>query len=195
MATAANRFADSGFLIDIFLAGGQKALDAFRVKLPGKIATLVSVTAITVASGFGASAADVKKELSPKADIQKYSFDHRAKLRWLFDEDPGSLKIELGSSHYIAKVRPIDRLESITDIMGGLRPDRIKVKVIKGRVCQLNEGDVADMRLDLPSDFPGWRPDLENLYDVTNMFNAKIGREYYVIASCAYGPRLAYVIE
>ena len=28
MASAANKFADSGFLIDIFLAGGQKALDA-----------------------------------------------------------------------------------------------------------------------------------------------------------------------
>ena len=28
MASAANKFADTGFLIDIFLAGGQKALDA-----------------------------------------------------------------------------------------------------------------------------------------------------------------------
>jgi hypothetical protein len=167
----------------------------FKPKWPGKIATLVSATAITIACGFGAAAAVFNKELSPKADTQKYSFGHPAKLRWLFDEDPGSLTRELSSKYYIAKIRPIDRLESITDIMGGLRPGRIKAKVIKGRVCQLNEGDVADMSLDLPSDFPGWRPDLQNLYDVTNIFDMKIGREYYVIASCTYGPRLAYVIE
>ena len=167
----------------------------FKLKWAGKIATMVSVVAITIACEFGAAAAVFNKELSPKADTQKYSFDHPAKLRWLFEEDPGSLTRELGSKYYIAKIRPIDRLESITDIIGGLRPDRIKAKVIKGPVCQLNEGDVADMSLDLPSDFPGWRPDLKNLYDVTNIFNMEIGREYDVIASCTYGPRLAYVIE
>jgi hypothetical protein len=32
-----NRFADTGFLIDVFLAGGQQALDALRDKLAGKI--------------------------------------------------------------------------------------------------------------------------------------------------------------
>src|SRR4051794_36266577 len=37
MASAANKFADSGFLIDIFLAGGQKALELLRDKTPGKI--------------------------------------------------------------------------------------------------------------------------------------------------------------
>ena len=168
----------------------------FKLKWPGKTATLVSATAITIASGFGAPAADVKKELNQKADTQKYSFDHRAKLRWLFDEDPGSLKIELGSKHFIAKIRPTDRLESVTDIVGGQRPDRIKARVIKGPLCQLNEGDVADMSVDLPSDFHGWREDLKNLYDASNIFNMEIGREYYVIASCAsYGPRLAYIIE
>jgi hypothetical protein len=51
------------------------------------------------------------------------------------------------------------------------------------------------MRLDLPSDFHGWRQDLPNLYDITNIFNMEIGREYYVIASCTNGPRLAYIIE
>ena len=168
----------------------------FKLEWPGKIATLVSATAITIASGFGAPAAAVNKELSPKADTQKYSFDHRAKLKWLFDEDPGSLKIELGSKHYIAKIRPTDHLESTTDILGGVRPGRIKAKVIKGSLCQLNEGDIADMYLDLPSDFHGWRPDLPNLYDITNILNMEIGREYYVIASCAsYGPRVAYIIE
>jgi len=38
MATvSANKFADTGFLIDVFLAGGQKALDALRDSLAGKI--------------------------------------------------------------------------------------------------------------------------------------------------------------
>ena len=168
----------------------------FKLKWPGKIATLVSATAITIASGFGASAAVDNKELNPTADIQKYSFDHRAKLRWLFDEDPGSLKIDLGSKHYIAKIRPTDRLESPSDILGRLIPGRIKARVIKGPLCQLNEGDVAYMNIDLPSDFHGWRQDLENLYDITNILNMEIGREYYVIVSCAsYGPCLAYIIE
>src|SRR4051812_12095519 len=44
--------------------------------------------------------------------------------------------------------------------------------------------------------FHGWREDLPNLYDITNILNMEIGRDYYVIASCAdYGPRLAYIIE
>ena len=168
----------------------------FKLKWPGKIATLVSATAITIASGFGAPAAVDNKELNPKADIQKYSFDHRAKLRWLFDEDPGSLKIELGPKHYITKIRPTDRIESSTDILACLILGRLKARVIKGPICQLNEGDVAYMFLDLPSDFHGWRQDLPNLYDITNILNMEIGREYYVIASCAsYGPRLAYIIE
>jgi hypothetical protein len=98
----------------------------FKLRWPGKIATLVSATAIIIASGCGAPAAVVNKELNPKADVQIYSFDHSAKLRWLFDEDPGSLKIELGSKYYIAKIRPTDRHESVTDIMEGLRPDRIR---------------------------------------------------------------------
>jgi len=167
-----------------------------KPKRPGKIATLLSATAIIIASGFGAPAAVGNKELNPKADIKKYSFDHPAKLKWLFDEDPGSLKIELGSKHHIAKIRPTDHLESTTDIIGGQRPGRFKAKVIKGSLCQLKEGDVADMSLDLPPDFHGWRQDLPNLYDATNIFNMEIGREYYVIASCAsYGPRLAYIIE
>jgi hypothetical protein len=166
------------------------------LKWPGKIAILVSAAAITIACGFGASAADVKKELNLKADIRKYSFDHRAKLRWLFDEDPGSLKIELGSNHYVAKIRPTDHLDSTTDIIGGLRPGGIKARVINGPICQLNEGDVVDMSLDLPSDFHGWRADLPNLYDIANILNLEIGREYHVIASCtSYGPRLAYIIE
>jgi hypothetical protein len=168
----------------------------FKLKWPGKIATLVSATAITIASGFGAPAAVDNKELNPKADIQKYSFDHRAKLRWLFDEDPGSLKIELGSKHNITKIRPTDRIESSTDILARLILGRLKARVIKGPICQLNEGDVAYMFLDLPSDFHGWRQDLPNIYDITNILNMEIGREYYVIASCAsYGPRLAYIIE
>jgi len=167
-----------------------------KLKWPAKIATLVSATAITMACGFGARGADFNKELNPKADIQKYSFDHRAKLRWLFDEDPGSLKIDLGSKHYIAKIRPTDRIEYVSDIVGGLRPESIKARVITGPLCQLNEGDVAEMRFDLPSDFHGVREDLPNLYDITNTLNMEIGREYYVIASCAsYGPRLAYIIE
>jgi hypothetical protein len=33
----ANKFADTGFLIDVFLSGGQAALDALRDKLAGKI--------------------------------------------------------------------------------------------------------------------------------------------------------------
>jgi hypothetical protein len=167
-----------------------------KLKWPAKIATLVSATAITIASGFGAPAAVDNKELNPTADIQKYSFEHRAKLRWLFDEDPGSLKIELGSEHYVTKIMPTDRLESPSDILGRLIPGRVKARVIKGPICQLDEGDVAYMNFDLPSDFDGWRQDLQNLYDITNILNMEIGREYYVIASCAsYGPRLAYIIE
>jgi hypothetical protein len=165
-------------------------------KWPAKIATLVSATAITMACGFGARGADLNKELNPKqADLQKYSFDHPAKLRWLFDDDPGSLKIELGSEHYITKIRPTE-LESTTDILARLIPGRIKAMAIKGPICQLNEGDVAYMYLDRPSDFHGWRADLKNLYDISNILNMEIGREYYVIASCVpYGPRLAYIIE
>ena len=175
---------------DFSIGGG------INLKWPAKIASLLSATAITMACGFGARGADFNKELNPKADLQKYSFDHPAKLRWLFDEDPGSLKIDLGSKHYIAKIRPTDRLDGVIDIIGGLRPDRIKARVITGPICGLNEGDVADMSLDLPSDFHGWRQDLKNLYDITNILNMEIGREYYVIASCAsYGPRLAYIIE
>jgi len=162
-----------------------------KLKWPAKIATLVSATAITMAYGFGVRGADFNKELNPKADLQKYSFDHPAKLRWFFDEDPKSLKIELGSKHYITKIRPTDRLEIPTDILARLIPGRIKAMVIKGPICQLNEGDVAYMWLDLPSDFHGWRQDLENLYDITNILNMEIGREYYVIASCADGPRLS----
>jgi hypothetical protein len=167
----------------------------FKLKWPGKIATLVSATAITIASGSGAPAAAVNKELNPKADTQKYSFDHRAKLKWLFDEDPGSLKIELGAKHYIAKIRPTDHYEGTTDILGGFRPGSIKARVITGPLCQLNEGDVAEMRFDLPSDFHGVREDLPNLYHISNLLNVEIGREYYVIASCADVPRLAYIIE
>ena len=167
-----------------------------KLKWPAKIATLVSATAITMACGFGARGTDFKKELNPKADIQKYSFDHPAKLRWLFDEDPGSLKIDLGSKHYIAKIRPTDPIESTTDIVARLILGRLKARVIKGPICQLNEGDVAYMYLDVPPDFHGWRADLENLYDVSNILNLEIGRDYYVIASCAsYGPHLAYIIE
>ena len=167
-----------------------------NLKWPAKIATLLSATAITMACGFGARGADVNKELSPKADTQKYSFDHPAKLRWLFDEDPGSLKIDLGSKHYIAKIRPTDRIESTTDIVARLILGRLTARVIKGPVCQLNEGDVGYMFLDVPSDFHGWRADFKNLYEINNILNMEIGREYYVIASCAsYGPRLAYIIE
>src|SRR3954452_22784849 len=54
----------------------------FKLKWPAKPATLASAIAIIMASGFGALGAEVKKELNPKADLQKYSFDHRAKLRW-----------------------------------------------------------------------------------------------------------------
>ena len=166
-----------------------------KLKWPAKIATLVSATAITMACGFGARGADFKKELNPKADIQKYSFDHRAKLRWFFDEDPGSLKIELGSKHSIAKIRPTE-LEHPSDILGRIILKVIKARAIKGPLCQLNEGDVAYMYLDVPPDFHGWRADLENLYDISNILNLEIGRDYYVIASCAsYGPHLAYIIE
>jgi|1186.fasta_scaffold131116_2 hypothetical protein len=41
MASAANKFADSGFLIDIFLAGGQKALDARSEVAPSRFARRV----------------------------------------------------------------------------------------------------------------------------------------------------------
>ena len=173
-----------------------------KPRWPAKIATLVSATAITIASVCGTPAAVVNKPLNPTADIKKYSFDHRAKPRWLFDEDPGSLKIELGSTHYITKIRPTDRLESVTDISAHEIPKGIKARVIKGPLCHLNEGDVTYMSLDLPADFHGRREDLPNLYDVTDIFNMEIGREYYVIASCdSYGPqhlafiRLAYIIE
>jgi hypothetical protein len=167
----------------------------FKLTWPGKIATAVSATAITIASVCGAPAAVVNKQLNPTADIQKYSFDHRAKLRWFFDDDPGSMKIELGSKHYITKIRPIDHLENPSDILARLIPGRVKAMVVKGPICQLNEGDVAYMSFDLPSDFGGWREDLDNLYDITNILNMEIGREYYVIASCADVPHLAYIIE
>ena len=100
--------------LNIGIGGG------FKPKWPAKIATLVSATAITMASVCGTPAAVVNKPLNPTADIQKYSFDHPAKLRWLFYEDPRSLKIELGSKHYITKIRPTDRFDSVTDILGGL---------------------------------------------------------------------------
>jgi len=166
-----------------------------NLKWPAKIATLLSATAITMACGFGARGADVNKELNPKADLQKYSFDHPAKLRWFFDEDPRSLKIELGPKHYIAKIALTERFNAVINIVGGVRPDSIKARVITGPLCQLKEGDVAEMRFDLPSDFHGWREDLQNLYDIRSLFNIEIGREYYVIASCADVPRLAYIIE
>jgi hypothetical protein len=166
-----------------------------KLKWSAKIATLVSATAITMACGFGARGADFNKELNPKADLQKYSFDHPAKLRWLFDEDPKSLKIEIDSKHYITKIRPVDRIDATTDIVARVIPGSIKARVITGPLCQLNEGDVAEMRFDLPSDFHGWREDLQNLYDIRSLFNIEIGREYYVIASCADVPRLAYIIE
>ena len=96
----------------------------------------------------------------------------------MFDEDPGSLKIELGSEHYITKIRLTDRLESPSDILARLIPGRAKARVIKWPICQLNEGDVAYMNFDLLSDFHGWRQDLDNLYDITNIINMEIGREY-----------------
>jgi hypothetical protein len=167
----------------------------FKLKWLGKIATLVSATAITIASGFGAPAAGVKKELNPKADIQKYSPDHRAKLRWFFDEDPGSLKIEIDPKHYIAKISPTDRYESVTTITGVIIPRTIKARVIKAPLCQFNEGHVLEMRFDLPSDFNAGGDLYKNLYDITNISRIEIGHEYYVIVSCSDVPRLAYVIE
>jgi len=167
----------------------------FKPKWPAKIATLVSATAITMACGFGVLGADFNKEPNQKADLQKYSSDHPAKLRWLFYEDPRSLRIELGSKHYITKIRPTDHFDSATDIIGGLRPESIKARVITGPLCQLNGGDAAEMRFDLPSGFYGWRADIPNPYDISSLFNIEIGREYYVIASCADVPRLAYIIE
>jgi hypothetical protein len=167
-----------------------------KLKWSAKIAALLSATAITMACGSGAPGADFNKELNPKkADLRKYSFDHPAKLKWFFDEDPRSLKIELGPKHYIAKIAPTERFSAVTDIVGGLRPDSIMVRVITGPLCQLKEGDVAEMRFDLPSDFHGVREDLPHLYDISSLSNIEIGREYYVIASCADVPRLAYVIE
>jgi hypothetical protein len=174
---------------DFSIGGG------INLKWPAKIASLLSATAITMACGFGARGADFNKELNPKADLQKYSFDHPAKLRWFFDEDPRSLKIELGSKHYIAKIAPTERFYAVTDIVGGQRPDSIKARVITGPLCQLKEGDVAEMRFDLPSDFHGVREDLPHLYDISSLSNIEIGREYYVTASCADVPRLAYIIE
>ena len=35
--TSANKFSDTGFLIDLFLSGGEEALVALRDKLTGKI--------------------------------------------------------------------------------------------------------------------------------------------------------------
>jgi hypothetical protein len=167
-----------------------------KLKWPAKIAALLSATAITMACGFGARGADANKELNPKkADLQKYSFDHPAKLRWFFDEHPRSLKIELGSKHYIAKIAPTEHFDFVTDIVGGVRPESIKARVIAGPLCQHKEGDVAEMRFDLPSDFHGVRADLPHLYDISSLSNIEIGREYYVIASCADVPRLAYIIE
>jgi hypothetical protein len=122
-----------------------------NLKWSAKIATLLWATAITMACGFGARGADVNKELNPKkADLQKYSFDHPAKLRWIFDEDPRSLKIELGPKHYIAKIAPTERFYATTDILARQIPGSIKARVITGPLCQLKEGDVAEMRFDLP---------------------------------------------
>jgi hypothetical protein len=170
-----------------------------KLKWPAKIATLLSAIAITMAFGFGARGADFSKELNPKADLQKYTFDHPAKLRWFFDENPRSLKIELGSKHYITKIKPTDHIAFATDIIGGLRPSSIKARVITGPLCQLKEGDVAEMIFDLPSDFIGVREDLPHLYDISSLSNIEIGREYYVIASCADFPRFplrsAYIVE
>jgi hypothetical protein len=166
-----------------------------NLKWPAKIATLLSATAITMACGFGARGADVNKELNPKADLQKYSPDHRAKLRWFFDEDPGSLKIEIDSKHYIAKIRATDHYESVTTITGVIIPRTIKARAIKGPLCQLNEGNLAEMRFDLPSDFNAGGDLYKNLYDISSLSNIEIGREYYVIASCADAPCLAYIIE
>jgi hypothetical protein len=47
---SANKFADTGFLIDLFLAGGQKALDALRDKLAGKI--IITTETITELGRF-----------------------------------------------------------------------------------------------------------------------------------------------
>jgi hypothetical protein len=168
---------------------------SIKLKWPAKIATLLSATAITMACGFGARGSDFNKELNSKAELQKYSFDHPAKLRWFFDEDPKSLKIELGSKHYITKIAPTDHIYSVTDILARGRPGSIKARVITGPLCQLKEGDVAEMRFDLPYDFEGVREDLPHLYDISSLSNIEIGREYYVIASCADVPRLAYIIE
>jgi hypothetical protein len=165
------------------------------LKWPAKIASLLSATVITMACGFGARGADVNKELNPRADLQKYSFDRPAKLRWLFDEDPRSLKIGLGPQHDVAKVAPTDPFDFVSDIVGGIRPASIKARVITGPVCQLKEGDVAEMLFDLPSDFHGVRDDLPHLYDISSLSNIEIGREYFVIASCVDVPRLAYIIE
>jgi hypothetical protein len=167
----------------------------FKPKWPGTIATVVSATAITVASVCGTPAAVVSKQLNPTADIQKYSPDHRAKLKWFFDEDPGSLKIEIDSRHYIAKISPTDHYESVTTITGVIIPRTIKVRVIKGPLCQLNDGRALEMRFDLPSDFNAGGDRYKNLYDITSISRIEIGHEYYVIASCADVPRLAYVIE
>ena len=38
---SANKFADTGFLIDVFLAGGQKALDARSEVAPSRFARRV----------------------------------------------------------------------------------------------------------------------------------------------------------
>ena len=51
-----------------------------KPKWPAKIASVLSAAAITMACGFGARGADSNKELNPKADLQKYSFDHPANL-------------------------------------------------------------------------------------------------------------------
>jgi hypothetical protein len=51
------------------------------------------------------------------------------------------------------------------------------------------------MRFDLPSDFNAGGDLYKNLYDISSLSNIEIGREYYVIASCADIPCLAYIIE
>jgi hypothetical protein len=77
-------------------------------------------------------------------------------------------------------------------------PVSIAARVITA-LCQLGEGDVAEMRFDLPYDFHHVREDLPHLYDIRSLSNIEIGREYYVIASCTDVPRfpvrLAYIIE
>ena len=46
---SANKFADTGFLIDLFLSGGQVALEALRDNIPGKLIITTSLTRIVTA--------------------------------------------------------------------------------------------------------------------------------------------------